>query len=135
VKHTTKGDNAGTAVLIPVQAIAGTTPVVVAELMGQFDGVGLVLVTTGTVAGNWKIEAANDYQPTNAQGLQNTSANPGNWGDVTAVASPAIVQPAGAPKSQAVQIAPFSWGAMRLTFTPTSGAGNVAAYRFAKGNS
>jgi hypothetical protein len=131
VKHTTRGDNGTSFILIASQAISGTTPIVAQFPMQQYDGVALVLVTTGTVHGAWTIGAANN-------GLGNSTLNnpggTGTYGDVTSLCAPAIaaVTAAGA---QAVQIVPFGWGGGQLTFTPSSGSGNVAAYIFAKGNS
>ena len=45
MKHTTRGDNGTSMVLIAPVAIVGTTPIPITFPMGQFDGVGLVLVT------------------------------------------------------------------------------------------
>lgn len=135
MKHTTRGDNATSMILIAPVAIVGTTPIPVFFPTGQFDGFSLVLVTTGTVAGAWTIGAANDYQPPNATGLQNIPANAGNFGNVSTLAQPALAAVLSGGSKQAVQVSPFMWGAGSLTFTPTSGAGNVAAYIFAKGNS
>lgn len=133
MKRNVKGDNANTYILIATQAISGTTPIVSnPDPLHNFNGISFVLVTTGTVAGNWKVEAANDYAA--QSGLQNRQANTGTWADVTTMCSPAIVQPSGSAKTQYTQISPFEGGAIRLTFTPTSGAGNASAYRVAKGN-
>ncbi len=135
MKHTTRGDNGTSMVLIAPVAIVGTTPIPITFPMGQFDGVGLVLVTTGTVAGAWTIQAADDFQPSGLTGLQNVPANAGNFGPVSTLCAPALVAAAGSPTKQAVQIVPFMWSTGLLTFTPTSGAGNVAAYIYCKGNS
>lgn len=135
MKHTTKGDNGSSMILLALTAISGTTPIVVQDSMVQFDGVAYVLKSTGTVAGAWTIQAANNYQAPGAGGLRNTPANAGDFGDVSSLCTPALAAAAGAPKTQAVQIVPFGWGAAQVTFTPTSGAGNVAVYRVAKGNS
>jgi hypothetical protein len=131
VKHNTRGDNASTAVLIAPVAISGTTPIVAQFPMQNFDGVALVLVTTGTVHGDWSVQAANNGLGNNT--LNNPVAT-GTYADVSSLCEPALATVTTASK-QAVQIVPFGWGGGQLTFTPTSGAGNVAAYIFAKGNS
>lgn len=132
MKHTTRGDNGTTFVLIASQAISGTTPIVAVFPMQQYDGVALVLVSTGTVAGAWTVQAANNGLGNNTQ---NNPTATGTYADVSTLCSPALAAVVSGGSKQAVQIVPFGWGGGQLTFTPTSGAGNVAAYIFAKGNS
>lgn len=132
MKANVKGDNATTYILIPTQTNSGTTPIPsAADPMHNFDTLSLVLVTTLTVAGAWKVEASNDFS--GQSGLQNRQSNAGTWGDVSSLCQPALAPVVSGGSKQAVQIAPFGWGAVRVTFTPTSGSGAVSAYRVAKG--
>lgn len=135
MKANVVGDLLDDNILIPVQAISGTTPIVsdVCSL-DNLDGVGLQLVTTGTVAGTWKIEASNNYVSNKIPNLnQNAQASGIQWSDVTALFG-TITQPAGSATSKFYQCHPLVCRFLRVTFTPTSGAGNVSAFYCAKGN-
>jgi hypothetical protein len=133
MKATIKGDNATTYILLPATANAGTTPIPSPiDPMHNYDGFSLVLVTTGTLAGSWKVTAADDY--TAQAGLQNSPASAGNFADVSALCQPALAAVLSGGSKQYVQISPFMGGAIQVTFTPTSGAGSASAYRVAKGN-
>jgi hypothetical protein len=131
MKKNIYGDQASQNILIPVQAISGTTPIVAKLNMQNMDRVALVLVTTSTVAGAWTIGASNDYQQ--PQGLANKQAASGAFGSITTLAEPTIAAVVSGGSTQAVQIPRFGWGAISVTFTPTSGAGNVSAFIMAKG--
>ncbi len=132
MKHTTFGDMGAQYVLLAPTAVADTNPhQVVDDLMG-FDGAGLVLVTTGTLAGAWTFQGINGWQP---GGINNNLARPGVSGNVSTLASPALAAVLTGGSSQAVQLVPFMWGALGITFTATSGSGNIAVYRTKKGNS
>jgi len=123
-----------------LQAISGTTPVVSNVIdMRDFDSVGLQLISTGTVAGTWLIEMSNDYVPrqnTNSYGQVSSTLDTaqGTFTDCTALflkaaAGTAIANPAGSATSQYAQPRDFiRCRALRITFTPSSGAGNVAVY-------
>lgn len=124
---------------IATQAISGVTPVVgVVVDMRDYDCAGVQLVTTGTVAGTWLIEASNDYIPRqngNAYGAVSSTLDTaqGTFTDVTAqfskaVAGTAIANPAGAATNQyAYTPNGIRCRALRITFTPSAGAGNVSA--------
>lgn len=102
--------------------------------MQHFDNIGLVLKTTGTVAGTWLIEASCNYVSLRAPTLNNsTQAGNDVWADCHVVFN-AITQPSGTALTQYIQnTSEFAGQFLRITFTPSSGAGNVAAYCFRKG--
>lgn len=74
-----------------------------------YDYVGMQLVTTGTLTGTWAIEVSNN--------------NGTDWSAITAAFSPAFTNPAGSATSQYGQCVPIVAGALRVTFTPSAGAG------------
>lgn len=121
--------------IIPTQAISGTTPVVSNVLdMRDFPAVGLQLITTSTVAGTWLIEASNDFVAAgngNAYGAVSNGTATGTWSDVTAMfikaaAGTVIANPAGSATNQYCQPRDFiRCRALRVTLTPSGGAGNV----------
>lgn len=123
---------------IATQAISGTTPIVSNVIdMRDFDSVGLQLITTSTVAGTWLIEMSNDFVATmngNAYGQVSNGAATGTWTDCTALflkaaAGTAIANPAGTATSQYAQPRDFiRCRALRVTFTPSGGAGNVSLF-------
>ena len=114
-----------TTVISAPTAISGTPPNVTPGTPLGAGAVSHQLATTGTVAGSWKIEVSNKPGVEN----DNSDASPS---DVTAgfqtPAGVAIAAAAGSPTSQFVQSSFVKAGAMRVTFTPTSGAGNVLDY-------
>lgn len=132
MKKNAYGDMGQQHILLAPTPISGTTPIQVIDDMTNFDGAGYVLVTTGTVAGAWTFQGINGYRP--VAGMNNSIASAGQSGNVTSLASPATTNPAGSPTSQCTQFSVFMWGACGITFTPTSGAGNIAVYRVKKGN-
>lgn len=124
----------GQCYIIPTQAISGVTPITSAIITTDvIDLLSLQLVTTGTVAGTWTIQASNDYIATpagEAYGSQPTQAT-GTFSSYTGFT---FAAPAGSPTSQFVEKSGFGPRAFKLTFTPSSGAGNVTAIMFGKGN-
>ena len=84
------------------------------------------------LAGAWTFQGINGWQP---GGINNNLARPGVSGNVSTLASPALAAVLTGGSSQAVQLVPFMWGALGITFTATSGSGNIAVYRTKKGNS
>lgn len=126
----------GDCIWIPTQAISGTTPIVSAVIpdVRDYDAIGMQLITTGTVAGTWLIEGSNDFVAAsngNAYGSTSNGTATGTWSDVTAhfskaVAGTAIANPAGSATSQFAQTPNgLRCRCLRITFTPSSGAGNV----------
>jgi|SRR6187431_207697 len=117
-------------VFIPT-AISGTTAMVSNPIsIENLDIVGLQLVSTSTVAGAWTVQVSNDYAP--SIGSLNQTESAGTWSQAAALFSPTIAAVISGGGSQYVQATlAASW--FRVTFTPTSGAGNVAAYYSAKG--
>jgi len=122
--------------LIATQAVSGTTPIVSRVVdMRDFDDIGLQLITTGTVAGTWLIEASNDFVAAmngNAYGSISNGTSPvGTFTDCTAfftkaAAGTAIANPSGAATAQyAKPLHGIRCRALRITFTPSAGAGNV----------
>ena len=143
MKANTAGDLFDSNIAISLQAISGTTPIVTDGStatvqypvnMEHFDNIGLVLKTTGTVAGSWLLEASCNYVTVRFPGLNNsTQAGNDVWADCHGVFS-TISVPAGSATTQYVQnTSDFAGAFLRITFTPTSGAGSVAAYVFRKG--
>lgn len=135
MKANVVGDLLDDNILIPVQAISGTTPIVSdARPIDNLDGVGLQLITTGTVAGTWLIEGSNNYVSNKIPNLnQNAQASGIQWSDITALFG-SVTQPAGSATSQFRQCHPLVCRFVRVTFTPSSGAGNVSAFYSGKGN-
>ena len=120
--------------IIPLTAISGTTPIVSGGyFLEDYNGISFQLGSDGTVAGAWKIEVSNDY----SVGFNDDRVTAGTWTDVTAAfvdaaGNPAIAAVTSGGSNQATQAAPFMFRAYRVTFTPTSGAGNVYCVVFAK---
>ncbi len=135
MKSNSLGDIPADAVQANAVAVSGTTPIgPLYTPCINYDEVSYQLVTTGTVAGTWLIEASNDYVP--ALGQPGQLANAGHWIDVTArFKDPggfAPTNPTGSPTSEMVDATVrYNW--LRITFTPASGAGNVTVARCAKG--
>jgi hypothetical protein len=125
------GDLLDDNILIPLQAIVGTTPIVSDVCsIDNLDGAGLVLNSTGTVAGTWKVEASNNYVTTKVPNLnQGAQVNSIRWADVTALFGTI----SGSVGTKFYQCYPLVARAIRVTFTPSSGAGNVSADYCAKG--
>jgi hypothetical protein len=126
--------NGDDAILLPTTTNSGTTAIVSpAQDMRRFDTIGLLLVTTGTIAGSWKIEASNDFV-TNSTGAvygQAQNASP-QWGTVTSIFTPTIAAVTSGGSSQATGATSFPWRQYRVTFTPTSGSGTVTVKQFLK---
>ncbi len=118
---------------LPFTTISGTTaiPGRVIDLR-RYDSSGMQFISTGTVAGTWLVEVSNDYVPTMNGNAYGEIANAGHWSTIpNAQFSPAIATVVSGGSSQPVQ-ANLTFRAMRITFTPTSGAGQVAVLGFAK---
>lgn len=95
----------------------------------DFDNISFQLVTTSTLAGAWTIQASNDY---NALGDYNGAERAGTWTDVTALFTTMAAVVTGG-SSRYTQSVGFAGKALRIVWTPTSGAGNVSAWMCAKG--
>jgi hypothetical protein len=115
-----------TTTILQSTAISGTTPISSPWIPHGAGPLSLQLATDQTVAGAWKIEASNK------PGLD-ANGSDANASDITAGlqavatgAAPALA--AGAPTSQFVQVQFLKAGSVRVTFTPSSGAGNVIAH-------
>lgn len=117
------------------QAISGTTPIVMV-LQGPLNvNTSMGLFSTGTVAGAWKIEVSNDFT-TSMPGMD-VNYNAGNWTDITAAwrtpnatTGTAIAAVVSGGTSTYVEYlgntgCGFGGKSLRVTFTPTSGAGNI----------
>src|ERR1700690_3144305 len=112
---------------------SGTTPIVIVLQGPLYANTSLTLFSTGTVAGAWKIETCNDY--INNGGGLNPSA--GSWFDITAAwrkpdsttgTAIAAVTSGGSTQYAEYMGNPgigFGGKSLRVTFTPTSGSGNV----------
>ena len=132
MKANVVGDLLDDNLLIPLQAIVGTTPIV-SDVMSldNLDGAGLVLNSTGTVAGTWKVEGSNNYTSAKIPNLnQGAQVNSIRWADITAMFGTI----SGSVGTKFYQAYPLVCRFIRVTFTPTSGAGNVSADYCAKGN-
>jgi hypothetical protein len=120
----------GTPYVISKQAIVGTTPIVGIETqVGNNRIVSYVLITDSTVDGAWKIEVSNDFARDKDVSMGN-NVNLGNWVDITSAFVPAIVAVAHgtvATQKQYAQLNPIGSRVVRVTFTPSAGAGNVSA--------
>src|SRR3982750_2774878 len=77
--------------IIALQAIVGTTPIPSKVVgMNDKDSVGMQLISTGTVAGNWKVEVSNDFVPSTNGSVYGAVTATGNWTDITSEFSPTI---------------------------------------------
>lgn len=103
--------------IMPTTAISGTTAIVSdwVELGDDREELGLHLVTTGTVAGAWAIEATCDPLKV-------------DYADITTGFNATLTAPAGAATSQFVQCDKIKAAAVRARFTPTSGTGNARVH-------
>src|SRR5450631_446663 len=117
------------------KAISGTTPIVM-TMQGPVNvNTSMTLFATGTVAGAWKIEASNDF--TTAMTGLGTNANAGHWTDITvafrtpnATTGTAIAAVTSGGSSTYVEYmgnpgCGLGARSLQVTFTPTSGAGNI----------
>jgi hypothetical protein len=119
---------------VPFQAIAGVTPIVgIVRQVGNNRIIAYQLFTDGTVDGAWKIEVSNDFA-LDAHVSMGNVPTPGLWTDVTVgfkkldgTALAAVVHGTPATQNQFVQCAPIGARVVRVTFTPSAGAGNVRA--------
>jgi hypothetical protein len=114
-------------------AIVGTTAIPLILQGPLFANTSFTLFATGTVAGAWKIEACNDY----LIGGEGGNPSAGSWVDITlawrtpnATTGTAIAAVTSGGNSQYVEYMGnpgIGLGAksLRVTFTPTSGAGNI----------
>jgi hypothetical protein len=102
--------------------------------MQHFDNVSFVLKSTGTVAGTWLLEGSNNFVTTKFPTLNNaTQAGNDVWANMAAQFT-TITQPTGTAQTQYIQnTSDLAVSYLRLTFTPSGGAGSVAAYVFRKG--
>jgi hypothetical protein len=138
----TTGDG-GDAVVLASTAISGTTPIVSGPIdVRDKDACSLQLVATGSPAGAWKVEASNDFVPGvtsgavggSSSGAYGSPAFAGTWSDITALFSrPTTIATVAAAGSQYVQAeSHLDARHIRITFTPTSGTGNVFVNCFRK---
>jgi hypothetical protein len=79
----------------------------------NYNYAGVVLATTGTLVGTWKVEVSNDDGKTSA--------------DITSAFTPTIAAVASSPNGQYAQMVPIVAKAIRLTFTASSGSGSASA--------
>lgn len=116
--------------LLSTTGTTGTTPVVSKnEGLAGARIVSFVLVANGTLDGAWKVEVSNDVTgPGTGITELGQPATAGVWVDITAAFVPAIVAVAHgtvATQTQYIQCNPLGARAVRVTFTPTAGTGNV----------
>jgi hypothetical protein len=109
------------------KTISGTVDPVATPwlVLGAYVGhlFGLHLVTTGNLAGAWKIEVS--CSPTDGQedGVDITSG-------FQTPAGAAIAAAVGSTLKQYVQTTALNAGAFKVTFTPTSGTGDARVHRW-----
>lgn len=129
----------------PLSALAqnvqtvGVTPVVRYLEAIDFDVTTLqLIVESGTLNGNWTLDGSNDYAESNWDGQPSTA---GHWTPIVPAAAPALFQPAlaavianypAATGNQAINGFKFGWRTIRITFTPTAGAGLISIFAVAK---
>lgn len=137
------GDGGDVVVLVSTP-ISGTTPIVSGPIdVRDKDAVSLQLISTGTVAGAWTVAASLDFVPGvtsgavggSSSGAYGSPAFAGTWSDVSALfarpsAIAAVVSGGGSQYRQAIDH--LDARHIQITFTPTSGAGNVQANCFRK---
>jgi hypothetical protein len=144
VTKDTSGDG-GDVVILKSTTISGTTPIVSNPIdVRDKDAVALQLVAVGggSPAGAWKVEASLDFVPGvtsgavggASSGAYGAPAFTGTWSDVTALFSrPTTIATVSAAGSQYVQADPhLDARHIRVTFTPSGGAGSVFANCYRK---
>ena len=117
------------------QAIVGSTPIVML-IQGPINvNTSFTIFATGTVAGVWLFEAANDYMT--AQTGLDQNFNAGHFTDITAAfrtpngtTGAAIVNPSGSALATYVEYmgnpgCGLGARSLRVTFTPSAGAGSI----------
>lgn len=119
--------------------VTDTTPVViVSPPLDLIDSVAFYVVTDGTVAGDITVEVSGNYVSAKLPGL-NQVPNAGDWTDVTALfadtGSPYFpeITAIAAPGQKFLHMAPIVPRRVRITVTPSAGAGNLLIYFGAKG--
>jgi hypothetical protein len=123
----------GLAVLSSI-AIVDTTPAVSPYgFIGRQSALGMQLVTTGTLAGSWKVEVScsptavptANTDPTTSAKTPTLAAVNDDPSDITSAFTPTIGTVSSGGSSQYVQCSPLNAGYFRATFTATSGAGTA----------
>lgn len=114
--------------------VTTTTPAVSAyAFIGRQQQLGMQLVTTGTLAGSWKVEVScsptavttQNTDPTTSAATPTIAALNDDPSDITSAFSPTIGTVSSGGSSQYVQCAPLNAGYVRATFTATSGSGQA----------
>lgn len=102
-------------------AVSGTTPIrFIFSGALDFDNIGLQLITNGAGTGAWTVEASNNFR----QNGYDAVAATGTWCDCTGLLNAAPTAVAAA-SDQYRQISGFAAAALRVTYTPATGAGTV----------
>jgi hypothetical protein len=125
----------GNPYVIQPQTSVGTTPIVSIETqLGDRRIISYALEAddAATLDGTWLIEASNDFARDADVSMGNLK-RPGKWFDVTAAfkrpdgtAVAAVAHGTAATRKQFATWAPASARAVRVTFTPSAGAGPVS---------
>jgi hypothetical protein len=86
-------------------------------------------VWTGTVAGTITVEVSNSYIPSNDGGIDSTPIRTGVWTDISSTLTiPSVTSPGGGTSSGMIQLGFRDEAFVRITFTPSAGAGNFDTY-------
>jgi hypothetical protein len=105
-------------------AISGATSIQSSPVGIKFtDNVSIQIQSTGTLAGTFAVQVSNDFDP-------NLPTATANWSDLALSAVPTL---AGSSDSILIDLTQVSAPFIRLSYTATSGAGNISATIAAKG--
>lgn len=126
----------GTPYVIQPQTSVGTTPIVSVETQlggRRIVSFGLIADNAANLDGTWLIEGSNDFAR-NVDVSMGNKQTTGEWFDITALfrrpdgtAIAAVAHGTAATRRQYAQAAPVGCRAVRVTFTPSAGAGPVSA--------
>jgi len=114
--------------------VTDTTPAVSPYgFIGRQSALGMQLVTTGTLAGAWKVEVScsptavvtANTDPTTSAATPTLAAVNDDPSDITTAFTPTIAAVLTGGTSQYVQCSPLNAGYVRATFTATSGSGHA----------
>lgn len=111
--------------------IVGTTPISFIFNVEDLDNLTFQLTTTSTGAGAWTFQGDNRYSNDTEY---NAAVNAGTWPALPASALSTIAAVAAASDQFVLTLVPYGGRAIRVTFTPTSGAGTVSVAMFGKGS-
>jgi len=109
-------------------AVTDTTPVTAIFQTAGADRFCVQFIWTGTVAGTLKVEVSNNHRQS-TDGGETAPVRAGDWTDISSTLTlPTVTTPGGGTSTGMIQLGYTDEAYVRVTFTPTSGAGNADAW-------